>query len=238
MTLPADFLAHLQELGYNSRSNKHSNALADAVLSDLVSHCPAIRDRARTGSIVYSINFDIGAGTSSANVDLVIGAAPPGTPAPDDQRIRRTAPAMVQIAIELKAVMTEHRKQVLTRKRDFEAHHEHVHNYSRHAIAGGVLVVNIASRYQSTLRGDESEHRNISRNVEHCITQMRNVSYRSASTDVGLDAKAVIVVDMDNIDWPSTTYREAPPAPQVGDQIHYDSFIQRVCHEYTDRFGD
>jgi hypothetical protein len=56
-------------------------------------------------------------------------------------------------------------------------------------------------------------------------------------TGYGLDAKAVILGNMDNIDRPRTKYETKPPAPNVGDPMHYDSFIERVCAEYRSRFG-
>ena len=61
-------------------------------------------------------------------------------------------PSTVQIAIELKTVMTEHHKTAKNRKRDLEAHHEHVHKYSAQALAGGVLLTNIAKRFDSPTR--------------------------------------------------------------------------------------
>lgn len=28
-----------------------------------------------------------------------------------------------------------------------------------------------------------------------------------------------------------------PPAPRAGDPLHYDSFLQRLCDDYRERFG-
>ena len=58
----------------------------------------------------------------------------------------------MQIVIELKTVMTEHHKTAKNRKRDLEAHHEHVHKYSAQALAGGILLTNIAKRFDSPPR--------------------------------------------------------------------------------------
>lgn len=35
---PATFLTHLRDHGYHSRSDKHSNALSDAIVHDLVAY--------------------------------------------------------------------------------------------------------------------------------------------------------------------------------------------------------
>lgn len=37
---PESFLEHLTRLGYHSRSNKHSDALAEAIVADLIKYCP------------------------------------------------------------------------------------------------------------------------------------------------------------------------------------------------------
>lgn len=237
MPLPESFIQHLREAGYHPRSDKHSNALAVAIVQDLVDRCEPIRREALAGRLVYDVNMDLRFGTSTWNVDLVLGT-PAGEIHPDGA-IARATPASVRVAVEIKSVMTEHRKAVKNRKRDFEAHHEHVHNYNRRAIAGGVLVVNAAERFRSPLRLEVTLHgsgANVMRLVEHCLTEMRNVTERGVGQH-GMDAKAALVVVLDNIELPAARYWSAPPAPQPGDPLHYDSFIQRLCEEYAERFG-
>ena len=146
-------------------------------------------------------------------------------------------PSTVEIAIEIKSVMTEHRKSVKNRKRDLEAHHEHTHNYSPDAIAGAVMVINASPTFQSPLRPGPTSHRSPVDLVEHCLTEMRNLATSGRASRHGLDASTAIVVSMDNIDHKSTTFVEGRPAPRIGDPLHYDSFIQRLCNEYRSRFG-
>ena len=69
------------------------------------------------------------------------------------------------------------------------------------------------------------------------VWPIRGVVVRSGPTGNGLDAKTGIVVDMDNMNLATTRYHEAAPAPKVGDPMHYDAFIQRLCSEYASRFG-
>lgn len=236
---PQPFLDHLRLSGYHPRSDKHSNALAEAIVTDLIDSCSVLADKAHVGDVVYDINFDLVYGTAQWNVDLVLGSPPPHTGPPVGDLILRATPSTVEIAIELKTVMTEHRKAVKNRKRDFEAHHEHVHNYSPNAVAGGVLVVNIAGQFYSPLRqpDDITNHGDVVPKVEHCLAEMRAVSVRGGPTGYGLDAKSAIVVDMNNMELGTTKYHTAPPAPPTGDPLEYDAFIQRLCAEWRARFG-
>lgn len=238
MALPQSFLSHLQTEGYHPRSDKHSNALADAIVVDLVATCPLLAQRAANGDIVYWPNFTLHYSTATWNVDLVFGTPPPGAGVPLGEPILRARPSSVQIALEFKAVMTEHRKAVQNRKRDLEAHHDHVHNYDQQAIAGGVLIINASPTFRSPLRagGVITTHANIADKVQHCMNEIRAVSMRGGPTGYGLDAKCAIVVSMDNVNLASTSYVTRAPAPQVGDPLHYDSFIQRLCLEYRRRY--
>jgi len=235
---PDSFLRHLQTSGYHSRSNKHSNALAEAIVRDLLDTCRAMSEMARQARLVYELNFTINAGTSDWNIDLVLGAPPPGVSSPlHGSDIVRTRPSTVQVAVEIKSIMTEHQKAMRNRKRDLEAHHEHVHRYNNQAIAGGVFVVNQARTFKSPLRASVSKHKKPDTLVEKCVLQMRGISSRAGLQGAGLECKAVIVLDMDNQDLASTEYVTQPPAPQVGDQLHYDAFIQSLCAFYTHRFA-
>jgi hypothetical protein len=235
---PEAFLQHLRQLGYHPRSDKHSNALAEAIVVDLLAACPALAQRAREGALVYDLNFTLSAGTSDWRVDLVLGAPSPGTMPPNGgTAIRRTRPSTVHMAIEIKSVMTEHHKAIKNRKRDFEAHQEHVHRYNNLAIAGGVLVVNQAETFRSPLRPEVTRHKDPKALVKHCILQMRSVASRPGLEGAGLEAKAVLVVDMDNQNLGATRFVTEAPAPAVGDPLHYDAFLQALCSLYGQRFG-
>jgi hypothetical protein len=212
--------------------------LAEAVLGDLLTYCPKIRAKAAAGSLVYDLNFTIMAGTAEWNVDLVLGAPGFGVPPPPTGTpIWKRKPSSVEIAIELKTVMTEHHKAVKNRKRDFEAHHGHVHNYNNNAVAGAVLIVNAAPTFQSPLRvPGATVHKNPPALVQHCVDEIRAVLGRHGTTGVGLEAKCVIVVQHNNVNHTATTYLTTPPAPQIGDPLHYDAFVQTICSTYSERF--
>ncbi len=236
--LPEAFLSHLRNEGYHPRSNKHSNALAEALITDLVRTCSAMERKAAGGELVYELNFTILSGTSDWNIDLVLGSPPPDSAPPGpDRPIARARPSTVQMAVEIKSVMTEHRKAIRNRKRDFEAHHEHVHRYSYRAIAAGVLVVNQAGTFRSPLRTQVTAHKAPAGLTEHCVHPMRSVTGRQGLQGEGLEAKAVLVLEMDNVDLSATRFVGRPPAPQVGDPLHYDAFVQSLCALHAERFG-
>ena len=68
--------------------------------------------------------------------------------------------------------------------------------------------------------------------------KMRAVATRSSPERTGLDAKAAVVLSMDNVHLADTRYVTTSPAPAVGDPMHYDAFIQAICNAYSDRFYD
>jgi hypothetical protein len=239
MPLPESFIQHLRDYGYHPRSNKHSNAFAAAVVQDLVRSCERIAREAGEGRLVYDVNMDLRFGTSTWNVDFVLGT-PPEPVDTAGSPIVQARPATVRIAVEIKGVMTEHRKAVKNRKRDLEAHHEHVHHYGRTTIAGGVMVINASPSFSSPLRQLRMAQRTpaiMSGLVLHSINEMRNVTEAGGGSTHGMEAKCVVVVDFDDQDPGAAHYVNVAPAPQPGDPLHYDSFIQKLCSEYTARFA-
>lgn len=62
------------------------------------------------------------------------------------------APVIIQIAIELKSIWTEHGKARLNRLRDFNSFHGYAHEYDPGTVAAAYLVVNSATRFWSPLR--------------------------------------------------------------------------------------
>ena len=236
MALPQAFLGHLRQKGYHPRSDKHSNALGEAIVADLMANCPAMAERAAAGSLVYYLNFTVWVQASKWKTDLVLGTPPPGTNPPTDGRIQRMKPSTVQVAVEFKSTMTEHRKAIFNRKRDLEAHRDHANNYSTDTIAGAGLLVNASPTFQSPLRPETTEHKRPHSLVRRCVDVMRTVPIRGGPDERGLDANTVLVVSMDNINLETTAFVDRQPAPTVGDPLHYDSFIQRICNDYRTRF--
>ncbi|MBI4305639.1 MAG: hypothetical protein HY678_04905 [Chloroflexi bacterium] len=239
MPNPARFIDHLRAFNYHPRSNKHSDALSDCIVADFIGQCPVAANRAAAGKLVYDLNFSIFTGTAAWRIDLVLGSPPAGPIAvPTGAKIARMTPATVQIAIEHKAVMTEHHKAIKNRKRDFEAHHTNIRLYNPETISGGVLMLNAAPMFKSPLRAEEiTTHKNASDLVRHCLSEFRSIQKRSGVQSQGLDVRAAIIVEVDNLDPAGYRYYSGRDVPGIGDPIHYDSFIQDLCSTYRTRFG-
>lgn len=251
MNGPQVFLEHLRNNNYHPRSDAHSNALCLGILSDLIENCPSMKQQAAAGEIVYQLNHTVTVSYQKWNIDLAIGP-PAGAPRVIDPSvpIQRETPAAVELAIEAKGVMTEHGKARHNRLRDLHAFHSHAHLYNSRVVAGAVVVVNISENYWSPTRpaSEITTHHNIQRLGAETVDLFRNIPLRNSEADgPGLEAACVLVVDHDNLsanpDLPPTAPDPRisqliikPPAPQVGDPLHYASFIYRLCQAFKERW--
>jgi hypothetical protein len=236
---PEKFVEHLREAGYHPRSNVHGKVLCELVLDDLLAVCPRIAEDANDGRLVYDIQRKIIVAGSEWNIDLVLGP-PPGTlvKTVSARGIQKAAPATIRIAIEAKTIMTEHGKARRNRQRDLDSFHQFVHRYDLGTIAAGLTVVNISERFKSPLRPEVSVHRNIKSLVHETIALLRSLPLRSARGEsAGLESNGAIVVSHDNVDLTATRLIRGVPAPQIGDPLHYDAFLRRICDSYTQRWS-
>ncbi|MGI9175660.1 MAG: hypothetical protein ACR2GR_10125 [Rhodothermales bacterium] len=247
---PQAFADHLDQHFYHPRSDAHSNALCLGVLDDLLRHCAPLAEKAARGEVVAQLNHTVTVSFQNWNIDLAVGP-PPGAPLPPENGapISFAAPAVVEVALEAKGVMTEHGKARRNRLRDLQAFHSHAHSYNQNVIAVGMVVVNASAVFWSPTRAetDVTEHRNIDRLAAETVDLFRNLPLRNAaSAGPGLEAAAVLVVKHDNLrknpnlpaDAPAssdTVLVTKPPAPQTGDPLHYATMIQRVCTAYRER---
>lgn len=238
MPAPKRFADYLREFAYHPRSSKHGDALCEFILEDLLGTCPDIAEHAQQGKIVYDLRRKIRVGGSEWNVDLVLGPPPaPGPPASAHGRIPRTPPATIRIAIESKSVMTEHKKAQRNRLRDLDSFHQFIHRYDPHLIAASITVINISPTFRSPLRPAVTKHVNPRALVETAIGLLRTLPQRAGVEEgAGLEANCVIVVSHDNVSPSGSRLVTEPPAPQVGDPLHYDSFLHRICDRYRQRF--
>jgi hypothetical protein len=226
---------------YHSRSDAHSIALCTLVLEDLLQACPMLANDALADKIVYGINakhtFPNG---KTKTLDLAIG-----TPKAITQAARFAGTICqckierVLISCEAKTVMTEHGKSQPRVFDELGSSHEIVHQGDREAIAAGVTVVNIATTFVSPLR-QKSRKLHVSKHkqphaAERMISHLRGLPIRDAVDGFGFDAYATIVVDCDN-QGPASLWTDRP-APQPGEKDHYDTFIARLSHAYSKRFG-
>jgi hypothetical protein len=239
VSAPDKIVRHLREAGYNPRSNVHGKILCEFVLEDLLDICPKISEDAAAGRLVYDIQKKIIVAGSEWNIDLVLGPPPSGAvKAVTAKGINKIPPATVRIAIETKTVMTEHGKARRNRQRELDSFHQFVHRYDADTVAATLTVVNISERFKSPLRPLASAHRNVRPLVQETMALLRSLPQRSARGDTpGLEANAAIVVSHDNIDLSTSALVTAAPAPQVGDPLHYDSFLRRICDSYVHRWA-
>jgi hypothetical protein len=250
------FLRHLESEGYHPRSAKHSDFLSEIIIGDLISNCPLMKKRAAAGELVVKLRHHQQVGHDDWVIDIAFGTcAGVALPPHGSEIIEFAPPAIVQMAIELKSIFTEHGKARRNRLRDFIAFHGYAHQYSPQTVAGAFLVVNSAEYFYSPLRkvDDITKHgteRLTSRQVaKSAIDLFRCINLRNTPIDPpGLEAMGVIAVEHDNLllhpesSRYTSLHRSSriapiPPSLPVGDPMHYDSMIQRLCAQYTYRFS-
>lgn len=245
MALPLSFLTHLQTKGYNSRNSAHSRAICEAIVADLMATCPKIRDEAMAGRLVFKVDHVLAAaGLDEWMTDLALGPPAPGftpDPAMPPGAMPEATPISTRVAVEAKSTMTKHSGARKNRKRDLEAHHQHVHAHHETAIAASVSLVNASDIFHSSLLAEPTKitTRAMSayEKAEGVVNQVKMVAFSPHVGAQGIDAKCALVVEMDNINLASTKYvAKSPPAPAPGDPLHWDSFIYRICERYTERF--
>ncbi len=238
MPAPERLATYLLRNPYHPRSNKHSNALMELLLDDLLAVCSRFAEDALTGRIAYELNRKVRVGTSEWNVDLAVG--PPARPVsePRDRSVARSQPSTFRVACEAKAIMTEHAKAQRNRQRDLDALHQFMHRYDQNTIVAAVTVINIAESFRSPLRSRATKHSKPVDLVKAAIELLRYLPLRShPSNGPGLEANAVIVIRYDNSRRPVvSTVHTGPPSPQPGDPLHWDSFIRRICDLYMQRW--
>jgi hypothetical protein len=260
MPITEEFATYLAEKGYDPRSSRHSDFLSEIIVRDLVAACPLIAERAARGQIVANLRHHQQVGQDDWVIDIAIGtcAGPPIRPS-DPDSIRTDPPVIIQIAIELKGVITEHGKARRNRLRDFGAFHGHGHIYDPRTVVAAFLVINSADLFYSPLNLGKtsrpefnthvSRRRSARQLAKESIDLFRTIHLRNSETDVpGLEALGVIVIEHDNFNFypdplkyaqlrKPTQVAPSPPSLNVGDPMSYESMIQRICAHYTRRFG-
>jgi hypothetical protein len=230
---------------YHPRSDAHSKAICRFVVDDLLAMCPRIAQDAARGRVVYNVN-ELMVNPQDPNrrktVDLALGGpADPSVAALPLGQIAQADVAAVWLAVEAKSTMTEHIKSKPRLYDELNSSHTIVHAAYPSALATGLVVVNIARTYHSPTRqvGPNAALRVTEHHVPHCaeelIRHVGKLPMAEGPGAYGFDALAAIVVDCDNI-GPATLYT-APPAPQPGDRLHYETFLGMVCDGYAERYG-
>lgn len=249
--------------GYHPRSDSQSGAQSKRIVRDLLDGCQILAKRARTGELVVRYTHHQRVAHEDWKIDIALGTKAGKPIARDDDDIEIGPPAIIQIAIELKSIWTEHGKAQKNRFRDFSAFHGHAHRYDAKTVAAAFLAVNSSNKFYSPLNrkrdqadgGPVTRHGGVRGNGKEAarksVELFRSIHLRNGEHDVpGLEALAVAVIEHDNFQMmppellakvgPAQTSRPVygPPAPQPGDPLHYETFLQRICAQYRSRFSD
>jgi hypothetical protein len=236
--LPADeeFVKYLQNEMYHPRSSAHGDKLCKLVINDLLDTCPSFQKAAQNGNIVYQLNHVIDQGSPTQwNLDLVVG--PPATQTQsllNGELIASGEPREIWLAVDAKTVMTEHGKTRRNRQRDLNSLHDILHRKDPKTIVGGLVVVNIAERFKSPLRPEVTDHHNVKALVRKTIELFKGLP-RSKDGKAGLDALGVIVVSHSNLKGEKSELVRGDPAPELGDSVHYDTFLRDICTAFNHR---
>jgi hypothetical protein len=217
---------------YHPRSDAHSKVLAGFIWEDLRGRCRAIRSDHQAGRIDYRVNLPYRwPHTAKAKtIDLAIG------------RLSSTGAQLADVLVscELKTTMTEHKKSEPRIFDELSSSYMIVHASEPEVIAAGLTVVNIADTFVSPLRQGPGPDLYVSRHrqphvTESMIKHLRGLPIRQGTDEPGFDAYCTFVVSCDNRS-PAHLWT-ASPAPQPGDPDHYESFLDRICQAYANRFG-
>lgn len=149
----------------------------------------------------------------------------------------------VLVAMEAKACMTEHSKAGPRLYDELNSSHGIVHASSANALAVGFVMINASSTFVSPdrnrrLRPGEPREATNHKQPQALNAALRAVGQlprRSDASARGYDGLGIVVVDAPNDGTPVRLVTEQP-APQPGDNLHYDSMLRRVAGEYDATF--
>jgi hypothetical protein len=158
-----------------------------------------------------------------------------------DAREHPVSPITVQIALEAKACMTEHLKARPRLYDELNSSHDAVHGSAQNAIAAAFVMINVADWFVSPEMNKSGgprfvTHHKQPRATTSVIEKVLEIPRRVDTSAAGFDALAIVIVDCVNDGSTPVRVVSEEPAPQPGNQLHYDSMIARVVQLYESRF--
>ena len=150
----------------------------------------------------------------------------------------------VRLALEAKACMTAHQKSLPRLHDELSSSHHTIHGASDSAVAVGLVMVNVATEFRSTIKNNFplsalppkiSTHKQ-PRAARLVLKKVSQLPRRTKPGEDGFDAFGVIVVNCKNDGSPIELIAE-DPAPAAGTNFHYDQLIHRAAQAYESRFG-
>ncbi|WP_338868422.1 hypothetical protein [Myxococcus stipitatus] len=228
---------------------------------DLLRTSDVLAQHVRAGKLAFGINHEMVDFrlNRKKNLDLVL--CTPGTPvagkrhgsfralsnrygiepSPEEQYALELLPDIpeapvgtVRIALEAKAAMTAHVKALPRLYDELNSSHSTIHGNTEFAIAIGLVLVNVADKFQSPGRPAVSRHRQPEDSIR-VINKVRELPRRAGSTEPGFDAVGITAVSCSN-DGSDLRIVAGPPAPQGGEIDHYDQMIRRAAQIYENRY--
>lgn len=152
----------------------------------------------------------------------------------------------VLMALEAKAAMTAHQRALPRLYDELNSSHLTVHGASRGALAVGLAMVNVSPTFVSPdlnphPPGTSGQTVIVSRHAQPAdaagvIAKVREIPRRTSAQTEGYDGLGVVVVHASNNGVTPVSLVSGPPAPQVGDILHYDTMVTRVANEYDNAF--
>lgn len=263
LSVPVPIGASPVPLQYHPRSDRHSKVLCWAVVFDLLRHSSVLANQAREGTVAFGINHKMRDFRQNRAKDLDLVLCTPLTSKPkrgartfrelaerygivlteEEEQILEKLPVLrsgevgaVRVALEAKAAMTEHGKAHSRLYDELNSSQLTIHGASEHAIAVGVVMVNVAEEFQSPGRPKLNVHRQ-PRDAERVIERIRELPRRSDAAERGFDALGIVTIDSTNDGVRPVTLVEGPPALPSGDIFNYRSMIHRIVHLYERRYG-
>jgi hypothetical protein len=214
-------------LGFNPRSQANSDALSDFVVADLMTKCPTLKAAMKSGQLKPLKNPNVRTKVAERSIDLVIYEA------------AEEPSISVRLSVENKTIMTAHGKARKNRYGDLIAYSNHMHNHNRKCVVGAIVVINISPAYENPdafAKGLLRPKFKMEKVVADTITIFGKIPLRDTMDDPNElpEALSVIVVDYDGVNPAKLV--SGPLAPQTGSNMHYESFIQRICDIYAKRF--
>ncbi len=227
-TAPGCYIAWMnQNLGFNPRSQKASDYLSSCVLDDLRRLSPVLDQRLSAESLKWEVDRAVGTRAYSRDIDLVV--FDPLAPGPLDQ---------AELTVENKSIMTAHSKARFNRQGDLIAYFNHVHNHSRRAVVGAVMVLNISSEYANPDRiPTKTPRRHLS--AEYVLETMRLYQFllreNPEEPNDQPEGMAIVLVDYDGVH--EARLVTEPPALPHDSPYSYDNFCGRMARVYEARFS-
>lgn len=227
---------------YHPRSDTHGGAQCRYFVDDLLQASTAIQGAADAGELVFQEDYEVGTGGLSWNTDLVIGPpANTGQAEFDDGRtMARGDPAEIYLAADAKSIMTEHQKARRNRQRDINSFADIMHHHHERALTAGILLINVADRFDSPLRDadDITDHINIERIAGEIVDMFDSINRSEGEISANLDGAGVVVVDHSNLpeNVGETRLMTEQPAPQPGNRVHYTTFVEQMAGWFEERF--